>query len=207
MSGLSEVSILMGQRAADIEKAREVFTSEIRGFVTGILTAVRRTRSDPWTSTRIRLDIPREIDNETKSSTDLRSHFAVGRVALRFKKGVTFQVVGEVRFGVEFDEVADIFTWQVSLVPAAKYQRIDDLVWAHWKEKIGANLPPGAAHQDKTNTVRFVSRAATAELTSEVAFNDVKNVLEFTMSAEGPVGNAVGLDFSAGDDASEGRTM
>lgn len=200
MSGLSEVSVLIGQRAADLEKAREVFTSEIRGFVTGILTGVKRTRSDPWTATRIRLDIPREIDNEAKASSDLRSHFAAGRVNLRFKKGVTFQVVGEVRFGIEFDEAADVFTWQVTLVPSARYQRIDDLVWAQWRDKIGENLPPGSIHHDKTNTVRFVSRAVTAELTSEVAFNDVKNVLEFVMTAETPIGNAVGFDFVPGEE-------
>jgi len=47
MSALSEVCVLIGQRASDLEKAREVFASEIRSWVTSILTAIRRTRSDP----------------------------------------------------------------------------------------------------------------------------------------------------------------
>jgi len=202
MSGLSEVTVLIGERAAELEKAREVFASEIRSWVTSILTAVKRTRSDPWVATRVRLDIPREIENEAKTSGHLRSHFALGRVNLRFKKGVTFQLVGEVRFGIEFDEALDAFGWQVTLVPAARYQRIDDLVWAHWREKINGGLPPGSAHQDKTNTVRFVARPLNAELTSEAAFGDVKNVLEFMLSAETPLGNAVGLDFAPGEEAS-----
>jgi hypothetical protein len=50
MSGLSEVSVLIAQRARDIEKAREIFTAEIRAFVNGILAGVRRIRSDPWTT-------------------------------------------------------------------------------------------------------------------------------------------------------------
>lgn len=36
MSTLSEVTILVGQRARDIEKAREIFVAEIRAFVGGI---------------------------------------------------------------------------------------------------------------------------------------------------------------------------
>jgi len=150
----------------------------------------------------VRLDIPREIENEAKTSGDLRSHYALARVNLRFKKGVTFQLVGEIKFGIEFDEIADAFTWQVTLVPAARYQRIDDLVWAYWREKVNANLPPGSAHHDKTNIVRFVSRPLNSDLTSEAAFTDVKNVLEFIMSAETPLGNAVGFDFAPGEEAS-----
>jgi hypothetical protein len=202
MSALSEVCVLIGQRASDLEKAREVFASEIRGWVTSILTAIRRTRSDPWIATRVRLDIPREIENETKTSGDLRSHFALARVNLRFKKGVTFQVVAEIKFGIEFDEVNEVFAWQVTLVPAARYQRIDDLVWAFWREKTGANLPPGSVHQDKTNTLRFVTRPVNPELTSEAAFSDIKNVLEFMLSAETPLGNAVGFDFAPGEEVS-----
>lgn len=60
MSALSEVSILIGQRARDIEKAREIFTAEIRAFVAGILADVRRIRSDPWITSRVRIDLPRD---------------------------------------------------------------------------------------------------------------------------------------------------
>ena len=37
MSTLSEVTILVGQRARDIEKAREIFVAEIRGSHSGIV--------------------------------------------------------------------------------------------------------------------------------------------------------------------------
>ena len=61
MSGLGEASVLIGQRAADLEKAREVFTAEIRNFATGVLAGVRRVRQAPWVTPRLRIDVPREI--------------------------------------------------------------------------------------------------------------------------------------------------
>jgi hypothetical protein len=201
MSGLSEVSVLLGQRAADLEKAREVFTAEIRNFVTGVLAGVRRMRQDPWVTPRLRVDVPREIETEAKVSSALSSQYAVARCNLRFKRGTNFMVVAEVRFGIEFDEGTDQFAWQVTLVPAARYQRIDDVLWAHWKTTIGTNAPPGAAHQDKANTVRFVSRPVAPELTPEGAFNDVKMVLEFVISADTPIATAVGVDLAPGEEA------
>lgn len=48
----------------------------------------------------------------------------------------------------------------------------------------------------KANTVRFVCRPIGAELTAEVAFNDAKAVLEFLMTTEAQLGDAVGLDAS-----------
>ena len=39
MSALSEISLLFGQKAGEIEKAREIFTAETRSFVTAILGA------------------------------------------------------------------------------------------------------------------------------------------------------------------------
>jgi hypothetical protein len=198
MSGLSEVSVLIGQRARDIEKAREIFTAEIRAFVNGILAGVRRVRTDPWTTSRVRVDLPREIEYEAKASTDFSSQFASARVALRFKKGTQFREVADVRFGIEFDEDAGMFAWQITLVPAAKYNRIDDVVWHQWKGQPTAALP-GGKHFDKANTVRFVSRPLGAELTGEVAFNDTKSLLEFLLTAESGLADAVGLDAS-GDD-------
>lgn len=200
MSSLSDVSILIAQRASDLEKAREVFTAEMRNFVTGVLAAVRRMRSDPWMTPRVRIDMPREIENEAKSSGYLSSQFAISRASLRFKRGTNFMAVGEIRFGIEFDETAEHFAWQVMLVPAARYQRIDDLVWGHWKAGPNATALPGAVHQDKANMVRFVSRPVAQDLTPEVAFNDVKLVLEFVIAADVPLATAIGIDFVPGDE-------
>jgi hypothetical protein len=202
MSIISEVSMLIGQRASDMEKAREVFTAETRAFVTGILGGVRRVRSEPWTSARVRVDIPREIETETKSGGYLSSQYAIARASLRFKKGTLFTVVAEVRFGVEFDEDSDAFAWQVSLVPAARYQRIDDLAWAQWRSQRSVALP-GSVHHDKANTLRFVSRPITADLTPETAFSDVKSVLEFLIASDTALAEAVGLDAAPSDDATD----
>jgi hypothetical protein len=194
MSGLSEVSVLIAQRARDIEKAREIFTAEIRAFVSGILAGVRRIRSDPWTTARIRVDLPREIEFESKASSDFSSQFAIARVALRFKKGTNFRQIADVRLGVEFDEDSDAFAWVVTMVPAASYNRVDDVVWHQWRSQ--QNPPPGPKHFEKANTVRFVCRPIGHELTAEVAFNDAKAVLEFLMTTEAQLGDAVGLDAS-----------
>jgi hypothetical protein len=194
MSGLSEVSVLIAQRASDIEKAREVFTAEIRAFVTGILGGVRRIRSDPWTTPRVRVELPREIDFEAKAVSDFSSQFAVGRVEFQFKKRLRFQQIAEVRFGVEFDEESNVFVWQVSLVPAANYNRVDDVVWHQWK--VHQNPPPNPKHFEKANTIRFLSRPVSPALTAEVAFNDVKGVLEFLLTTESPLSDAIGLDAS-----------
>jgi hypothetical protein len=198
MSGLSEVSVLIGQRARDIEKAREIFTAEIRAFMNGILGSVRRIRTDPWTTSRVRVDLPREIEHEAKASPDFSSQYASARVALKFKKGTQFREIADVRFGLEFDEDAGMFTWQITLVPAAKYNRIDDVVWHQWKGLATAALP-GGKHFDKANSVRFTSRPLGVELTAEVAFNDTKSVLEFLLTTESVLGEAVGLD-AGGDD-------
>jgi hypothetical protein len=195
MSGLSEVSILIGQRTSDLEKAREIFTAESRAFVSGILGGIRRTRAEPWVSGRVRVDIPREIDTEAKASAYLREVFALARADLRFKKGTNFTAVGEVKFGIEYDDGADVFAWQIALVPESRYQRIDDRIWPKWRTERGSDLPPGSVHQDKSNTVRFVSRALDAALTPEVAFNDVKGVLDFLLSTDAVLADAVGLDI------------
>ena len=173
MSALSEVSLLIAQRAGDLEKAREIFTAERRAFLTGILAGVRRIRSEPWTTPRVRIDIPREIETETKSSGYLSSQFAVAICALRFKKGINYQAIGEVRFGIEYDDPSDAITWQITLVPAARYLRIDDHVWTQWRTTVGSNLPPSSGHHDKSNTVRFVLRQVASDFSAEIAFNDV----------------------------------
>lgn len=134
----------------------------------------------------------------TKSSGDFSAQFAAARVTIRFKKGTNFRQIADLRFGVEFDEGTDVFAWQVTLVPAASYNRIDDLLWHQWRIQ-QSGLPPGAKHQDKANTVRFLSRPLAAELTAEMAFNDVKSILEFLLGAETALADAVGLD-AGGDD-------
>jgi hypothetical protein len=200
MSGLSEVSVLIGQRAADLEKAREVFTAEIRNFATGVLAGVRRVRQDPWVTPRLRIDVPREIETEAKATSALSSQYAVARANLRFKRGTNFMMIAEVRFGIEYDEGTDQFAWQVTVIPAARYQRIDDQLWAHWKSAPRENAPPGAVHQDKSNTVRFVSRPIALDLTPEMAFNDVKMILEFIISADVPLAAAVGVEPGLGEE-------
>jgi len=203
MSGLSEVSVLIGQRAADLEKAREIFTAEMRAFVTGILGGVRRIRTDPWATSRIRVDLPREIETETKAGGYMSSQFAVARAVLKFKKGTNFMPIADIRFGIEFDETTNIFAWQVSLVPAARYQRIDDVLWHHWRGTQPEGAIPGAVHQDKANIVRFALRPIAGDLIPETAFNDVKTVLEFVLSADAPLASAVGVDFTQADEPRE----
>ncbi|MBK7535899.1 MAG: hypothetical protein IPI49_11160 [Myxococcales bacterium] len=119
MSTLSEVTILVGQRARDIEKAREIFVAEIRAFVGGILSGIRIIRGEPWTAPRVRIVLPKEIENETKTTSDLSSHYGIARTELRFKKGTNFRQISDVRFGIEFDETSERFVWHVTLVPAA----------------------------------------------------------------------------------------
>jgi hypothetical protein len=199
MSGLSEVSVLFSQRAGDIEKAREIFTAETRSFVSGVLAGIQRARSDPWIASRVRIDLPREIETESKTGY-LSSQFAIARAQLRFKKGTKFTAIADVRFGIEFDQSTGGFIWQVSLVPAARYQRIDDLLWRHRCAHTDGNGLPGAVHQDRANTVRFVMRPVDGDFRPETAFNDVKSIFEFLITADAPLAEAVGLDPSPGDD-------
>lgn len=198
MGSLSEVSLLFGQRAGDLEKAREVFTAETRSFVSGVLAGVARARAEPWVAPRVRVDIQREIETEAKTGY-LSSQYALGRAGLRFKKGVNFTVVADIRFGIEYDQTLDAFVWQVTLVPSGRYQRVDDMLWRQWRAS--GNELPAATHQDKANTIRFVQRVLGAEFTAEVAYNDVKTVLEFAMTQDAALAEAVGLDFAAGEDA------
>jgi hypothetical protein len=194
MNALSEISLLIGERAGDLEKGREIFTAESRGFVNGILNGVRHVRSDPWTQGRVRVDLPHEIDIEPKSAGYLSSQFAFARCVLRFKRGVMFQQIAEVSFGLEFDQALGTFVWQVTLVPAARFQRIDDLVWNQYRTVASPSLLPLGSHMVRSNTIRFVQRALNKELTLEMAFTDVKHVLEFLLSTDAALAEAVGLE-------------
>jgi hypothetical protein len=192
MSSLSDVSVLIGQSAAELEMAREVFTTESRRFVESILEAIRRARSDPWTSGRVRVDLPHEIETESKASAYLTSQFAFARADLRFKKGTKFVVIAEIPFGIAFDTSLNVFAWQVGLVPAARYPRLDDALWAKWRSL--ATPVVGAAHEDRANTIRFVTRPADKTLTSEAAFGDLKAILEFVLAADPVLAATVGVD-------------
>lgn len=192
MSTLSDVSLLMAENAAHLELAREVFTTETRRFVESALEGLRRTRPDPWTTGRIRVDLPDEITTESKAVAYLQSQFAMARPYLRFKKQTKFVVVAEVPFGIVFDETANAFAWQMSLVPAARYTRMDDVVWRSWMSA-GIALPE-AKHQERANTVRFVSRPVGKDLSLEVLVGDVKTVLEFLLKLGEPLAEVVGFD-------------
>jgi hypothetical protein len=192
MSILSEVTILISQRAGDLEKAKDVFATETRLFVSGILGAVKRARSEPWVQGRVRIDLPKEVETEGASAVSLESTFA--RCQLRFRKEATYRNVADIRFGVEFEEAVNSFIWQIVLVPHARYPRMDDLLWHHWRAAGGETLAPGAAHQGKANTVRFVQRPVNQELIGENAFGDVKQVLENVLVADRLLAEAVGID-------------
>ena len=204
MSALSEVTLLIGQRAGDLEKARDVFTAETRAFVTSILGAIKRARSDPWTTNRIRLDFPRDTETEQRATPFLRNQYCIARTSLKFKRGTNFREVAAVNFGLEFDESRDAFAWQVLLVPAANYQQIDDRVWRQWCSGAYANSLPEAEHQVKTNTVRLVRRPLDDQLSQQSAFNDVKSVLEFLLTTDSALADAVGLEPMSAEDTASG---
>ena len=191
MSAFSEVSILIGQRAGDLEKAQDVFITETRGFVNNVLTAVRRARSEPWILKRVRIDLPDETESEGKTGVP-PSQFA--RPELKFRKAMKFSKVADVRFGIEYEESLGTFMWQIVLVPDGKYRQMDDLIWNHWQSQVGESLPLGSVHQVKLNLIRFVQRPISDELTWDVAFSDVKQVLETLLLTDDQLAEAVGLD-------------
>lgn len=193
MSALSEVTLLISQRAGDLEKGRDIFTSDTRNYVTSVLSALHRARSEPWVQARVRIDLPREIDYEAKSGGPLSSQYAVGGCDLRFKRGMKFTVVARINFGIEFDEQLAAFAWQVTLIPEARFHRIDEGLWNLWRESVGQTQLPGTVHQTKANTVRFVQRSLDKDVTAELAFSDVKQVLEAVLSADAALADAVGL--------------
>ena len=199
MSRLSEVSILMAERAEDLETAHEVFSVEIREFVHGVLSSLRRIKSEPWVMPRVRIDLPREVDTVARAGTRITEQFAVARAELRFKKGVKFMPVAEISFGIDFDGEQQQFNWRVMLVPSGKYPQIDDRMWALWAAH-PKNALPNAKHLVKANTVRFVSRKLSNELSAETAFNDAKAVLDFAINADAVIASVVGVESGMSDE-------
>lgn len=193
MSALSEVTLLIGQRAGDLQKAREIFTADTRNFVTNILSELHRSRTEPWVQARVRIDLPDEIDYEAKSGAPFSSQYALGGCDLRFKRDIKFVVVARINFGVEFDEQLRAFAWQVTLNPQGKFYRLDDGLWNRWREVLGPAVLPGAAHHTKANIVRFVQRPLDKDVTAELAFSDVKQVLDAILASDAVLVDAVGL--------------
>jgi hypothetical protein len=191
MSNLSEVTILISQRAGEIERARDVFRDETRQFVNSTLGKIRRDLSEPWTLGRLRIDIPKESESEG-TPAGLDSPFACCQ--LRFRKEATFRQVADIRLGIDFEQSAAAFLWQVVLLPSSKYPRLDDLLWNHWQTTVGNASLPGSAHQAKSNTILFAQRPVGAELTVNVAFNDMKIVLEALLKAGPAVAESVGFE-------------
>lgn len=123
----------------------------------------------------------------------MASQFALARCDLRFKKGTQFRVVAEASFGIEYDEPSGSFVWRIVLVPEARYQRIDDHIWKHTVTASGGSRP-GAVHRQRENSICFVRRPLDGSLNAEIAFNDVKDVLEYLLSTDSVLAEAVGLD-------------
>lgn len=110
--------------------------------------------------------------------------------------------VGDVSFGILYtdaDPRMAFFNWQVKLVPGAKYNRLDNAAWAHWQAKWKGDLPQGAGHHARDNTVWFVSRPLNKELRSETAFEDVKCVLDELLATEAEIGHSVGVEEEEGE--------
>jgi hypothetical protein len=73
------------------------------------------------------------------------------------------------------------------------------VLWRAWRA-LGKTLAPGALHEDKANTIRFVSRPISREMTAEVAFSDLKGILEFLLSCDTALADAVGVDLGPGEE-------
>lgn len=192
MATLSEVTTLISERAAELDKARELFKAETRAFVNGVLAGVKGARSDPWARARIRIDLPREAEMDGKPTVSLESPTACCQ--LRFRKETKYSHVGDLRFGIEYEEAIGGFVWQVVLVPNPRYPRMDDLVWAVLKGSGESASAPGALHHTRTNSVRFVQRLVNRELNGDCAFADVKQALDVLLGADRALAEAVGLE-------------
>lgn len=198
MIALSEISLLYGANVGDIERAREVFTSDTRQFVSGIARELRRTHPTPWLSKRVRIDILPEIESEAKITGYLRAQYAVGRGNIRFKKGTKFVVVADVTFGILCRDEDDAFSWLVDVVPSARYPSLDDVLWQSWQRQKPAPQLPGGKHDSKSNSLCLCIREINS-LTADVAYSDVKAVCDFVLASEPDIIKAIGLE---GDDDS-----
>ena len=184
MSEMSEVSIVFGQNVALIEKARDIFTNETRKFIDDILDHVKDEDLGPLSAPRVKIKTTAAtLETEGKLTGNISSQYAVARLDLCFKFRTKFLEIAELRFGIEFDGTTDCFSWQVGLVPASRYQWLDEVLWAEW-QRSRQTLPVGAKHEAKEGAVVFVARPFGPELTNKVACGDVEEVLKFALAAE-----------------------
>lgn len=181
MSELSEVSILYGQHVVDVEKAREIFTTETRRFVRDLLASVTDVE---WSSPKVQIRTrDTDLETEERVTSLLTRQKAVAIVDLCFKIKVRYVAISEIKFGVEFDPTGGSFAWRIELAPEGKYQWLDEIVWAEW-QKSSPVLPPGAKHLPKEGVVVFVSRRFGPELTSKAGFDDLQGVFNFGLTLE-----------------------
>lgn len=200
MNRLSEVTHLFSKHVWEIERARETFTSETRNFVVAVLQSLRQTRSEPWASHRIRINLEADIEREGKVTAYLTAQYAIARAQIRFKKTVNFVLVSGLNFGIQWRESSQEFAWHVSLIPAAGYTQLDDVLWKEWLDQQSTPPLPGGYHAAKANTVCFVSRPLDPELTPDLAYNDVKQVLDFILKSDASMAGAIGLDLMPGEE-------
>jgi hypothetical protein len=196
MSSLSEVTCVLGQRAAELEQARDIFTSEIRRFTESVLSLLKQRHADTWFSPRIRLDCPAEILFESKPFSVLRGQFAQAAVAVRFKKGALYQAVADLTCGIEYVDNGQqqAFAWMVKLVPFSRYHQLDDAIWHEWKLRHASGLPVGSRHVERANVVHFVARPLSSSLSSELAAQDTRQVLDFLLGCDQAFAQACGVD-------------
>lgn len=184
MSELSEVSILFGQHVVDIEKARDIFTTETRRFVRDLLENVRDDGAALWSTPKVQIKTrDADLETEERITSLLNRQRAVAIVDLCFKIKVKYVVISEIKFGIEFDPPSGSFAWRIELVPEGKYQWLDEIVWTEW-QKSAPLIPPGAKHLPKEGVVVFVSRCFSPELISKVALDDLLGVFKFGLNIE-----------------------
>ncbi|HPH66816.1 MAG TPA: hypothetical protein PLF40_13760, partial [Kofleriaceae bacterium] len=175
-------------------RAREYFTVDIRRFVRSVMEQLMLERDSSVTSGRVRIDLNKEIENETKATSQLTNQFAQATSILRFKKGTkSYSQIAEVRFGIVCGD-GNSFAWQATLVLTSKYHRLDDDLWAQWSQSSAGSTAVGSKHFKKDDTVCFYSRPLSADLTSEVVLGDVNRVLDFLRGGEATIANAIGSD-------------
>jgi hypothetical protein len=110
------------------------------------------------------------------------------------------RILAEVVDGIEYNERQDCFVWQVRLVPTARYVRLDDVLWRELQTRQTNDARPGRAHEDRTNTLTFVQREPNADLTLDIACEDVRTTLDFLMTVDAALAEAVGLDAAADEE-------
>lgn len=196
MSSLSEVSCVFGQRVAELERAHEIFTQEIRRFSGDVLARLRQRHPETWFSPRIRLDCPSEVLSESKPIGALRGQFAQLAVGVRFKKGALYQAVADLTSGIELVDSGSTraFAFVIKLVPFSRYHQLDDAIWHEWTRQHAAALPPGASHLDRANVVHFLVRPLQASLNVEQAADDTRRVLDFLLGCDQAFARSCGVD-------------